>query len=171
MKDLYYLGIDPGVSGAYAILNRVGDVRSLGLYKERSDLIGFLRQGIDVRAALEKVHSMPKQGVSSTFTFGEATGVWRGILEAFSVPFELITPMTWQREILDFQITKEEKKEDETKKEHDCRTERNRRKKKEAVTAFVLRRYPDLYHLLKIKKNQGIADAICLALYARIRNA
>jgi hypothetical protein len=145
-----YLGIDPGASGAFAIISDIGDVKLVGLYPDRRILIDWLKQERSVSAALEKVNAMPGQGVTSMFTFGTTYGVMQGILEFAAVPFEFITPGKWQKAVLDFQIT-------------------DRKKRKTAITAFVLRRYPDLYHLLKVKKNQGIADAICLALYARLR--
>ena len=40
----------------------------------------------DVLAVLENVHSMPKQGVSSSFCFGEGKGIWEGILAALKFP-------------------------------------------------------------------------------------
>jgi crossover junction endodeoxyribonuclease RuvC len=169
MQNSHFLGIDPGVSGAFAVIKSIGEVELVGLFPDRRILIDWLKLGHTASAAVEKVTAMPGQGVVSMFTFGASFGFMCGVLEAYSVPYELITPKKWQGAILDFQLTKEVKKEDESKKEHACRVERDRRAKKEALTAFVLRRYPDLYHLLKIKKNQGIADAICLALYARLR--
>ena len=170
MQNSHFLGIDPGVSGAFAVIKSIGEVELVGLFPDRRILIDWLKLGHTASAAVEKVSAMPGQGVCSMFTFGYAYGIALGILEAHSVSHELITPQKWQDKVLDFQIPKEEKKENETKKEHDARLRRNTLARKKAITAFVLRRYPDLYHLLKIKKNQGIADAICLALYARVRS-
>lgn len=150
MQSKYFLGIDPGVSGAFAAIEDIGNVSLVGLYQDRKILIDWLKSGHTASAAVEKVSAMPGQGVVSMFTFGASFGLMCGVLEAYSVPYELITPGKWQKAILDFQVAE-------------------RKERKAATTAFVLRRYPDLYHLLKIKKNQGIADAICLALYARLR--
>ena len=169
MQISHFLGIDPGVSGAFAVIKSIGEVELVGLFPDRKILIDWLKSGHTASAAVEKVTAMPGQGVVSMFTFGASFGLMCGVLEAHAVPYELITPGKWQKAILDFQLVKEVKKEDETKKEHACRVERDRRAKKNALTEFVLRRYPDLHHLLRIKKNQGIADAICLALYARLR--
>jgi crossover junction endodeoxyribonuclease RuvC len=40
---------------------------------------------------------MPKQGVTSVFTFGVAFGVVRGVLAALHIPVTYITPQSWQR--------------------------------------------------------------------------
>ena len=50
-----------------------------------------------VKAYIEKVHSMPKQGVASSFKFGRSYGFLRGILVASQIPFEAVTPQVWQR--------------------------------------------------------------------------
>lgn len=48
-------------------------------------------------AYIERVHSMPKQGVASSFTFGRSYGFLRGCLIASGIPFEEVTPQTWQK--------------------------------------------------------------------------
>ena len=48
-------------------------------------------------AMIEKVHSMPKQGVKSSFTFGQGYGFLLGCLTALEIPFEYVTPQKWQR--------------------------------------------------------------------------
>ena len=48
-------------------------------------------------AFLEKVGAMPKQGVSSTFKFGQHYGLLRGLLVALQIPREFPTPQTWQK--------------------------------------------------------------------------
>jgi Holliday junction resolvasome RuvABC endonuclease subunit len=50
-----------------------------------------------VCAVIEHVHAMPKQGVSSTFKFGVGYGGLRMALIAASIPFEEVTPRTWQK--------------------------------------------------------------------------
>ena len=48
-------------------------------------------------AVLEKVHAMPRQGVVSSFKFGESFGFCQGMLVAAGVRFELHTPQKWQK--------------------------------------------------------------------------
>lgn len=47
---------------------------------------------------LEQVHSMPKQGVASTFKFGVGFGYIKGVLEAFRIPYQEIPPQRWKKE-------------------------------------------------------------------------
>lgn len=51
-----------------------------------------------VKCLLEKVHAMPKQGVTSMFNFGENYGYIQGLLEANSIPYEFVTPQKWKKE-------------------------------------------------------------------------
>jgi crossover junction endodeoxyribonuclease RuvC len=49
-------------------------------------------------AVLELVHSMPKQGLASTWKFGVNYGELRMALTATKIPFKEVTPQKWQRE-------------------------------------------------------------------------
>lgn len=94
-----YIGIDPGKAGAMALL-----------YSDRTETIPFdekayadrlgelLRTGQLVRCVVERVHSMPKQGVASSFNFGENYGFILGLLTAFAIPYETVLPNKWKRE-------------------------------------------------------------------------
>lgn len=53
----------------------------------------------DARAVIEKVHSMPKQGVASSFKFGQSYGFLRGLLIALEIPFQSVAPGVWQRSL------------------------------------------------------------------------
>lgn len=46
---------------------------------------------------IEKVHSMPHQGVASSFKFGTSFGFIIGVLTALKIPFEYVTPQKWQK--------------------------------------------------------------------------
>ena len=62
------------------------------------DVADFLRYGPDVdHAYIERVASMPGQGVASTFKFGRSYGFLRGLLVAFAIPFEEVAPGVWQK--------------------------------------------------------------------------
>jgi hypothetical protein len=47
----------------------------------------------------EKVASMPKQGVASTFAFGEAFGASKQALASSGIPWELVTPQKWKNHL------------------------------------------------------------------------
>jgi crossover junction endodeoxyribonuclease RuvC len=103
------IGIDPGISGGVAFLRPTD--RKLHVYdmptlqhsngKRRvhsetlADLIARYHQ-IAVLAVVEEVHSMPQQGVASTFAFGAAYGVVLGVLGAFHVPLLSVSPAVWK---------------------------------------------------------------------------
>jgi len=82
---------------------------------------------------------MPKQGVASTFTFGEAYGVAKGIFYALNIPIELVTPRRW-------------------KKEFDLTSDKN----ESLDMARML--WPDS-DKFKLKKHDGRAEAALIAMY------
>jgi crossover junction endodeoxyribonuclease RuvC len=97
-----YIGIDPGKSGGIAVLTG-SSVETQYLSATEADVWSFL-YGLstwpdreDSYAYIEKVHSMPRQGVASTFKFGQSYGFLRGILVAIRIPFEEVTPQAWQK--------------------------------------------------------------------------
>lgn len=99
---MIYLGVDPGASGAIAMIEVVGEpvnVESCKLCETPADVIAWIESHIvDGRtvARIEKVHAMPKQGVSSSFKFGQSFGWLLGVLDALRIPYEFVTPQKWQ---------------------------------------------------------------------------
>ena len=53
----------------------------------------------EIAAYLEKVNAFPGQGVASTWKFAEGYGVLKGLLTALKIPFTLVSPGVWQREL------------------------------------------------------------------------
>jgi crossover junction endodeoxyribonuclease RuvC len=97
----YYIGIDPGANGAVVILREDGNylLQLESAKASEHDIAQCIRicTGDNVVAIIEKVHAMPKQGVSSTFKFGRSYGVMIGILTALGIPYREVTPQTWQK--------------------------------------------------------------------------
>lgn len=110
------LGIDPGAGGALALFVTVQDTTSwpfLQLYDmpvivgkvgsrnrtqiSESLLAGLVRDMKPDIAWIEQVHAMPRQGVTSSFNFGLAFGLCRGVCAALNVPVQLIAPTVWKR--------------------------------------------------------------------------
>ena len=106
-------GWDPGSRGALVILHlgRDGLTTRVDSYRFSkhgpADLVEALVDARCKLAILEQVGAMPGQGVSSTFKFGAAYGMARGILTATATPWELRTPRRWQSR---FSIPKSETK-------------------------------------------------------------
>jgi len=103
------IGIDPGVSGAVAVYDEetleladVFDVPAATVGgKNRIDAYAFADKVSDFgsrvrRVTIERVGSMPKQGVSSSFAFGCSYGIAIGIVAALGYPIEYVTPMKWK---------------------------------------------------------------------------
>ena len=94
------IGVDPGASGAAAwYCNGVHHAHPFKDLTEVEILEMFEGVGRNSFAYLERVHSMPGQGVASTFKFGMNYGMLRMALIAASIGFETVTPTTWQRKL------------------------------------------------------------------------
>jgi hypothetical protein len=102
---MMFIGIDPGASGAIAVIDEFGAfVADLKLKDATErDVWEWLSNQTDaateIQAAVENVHSMPKQGVASSFKFGFSAGFLRGLLVASAIPFVVVSPQRWQKEI------------------------------------------------------------------------
>lgn len=157
-----YVGIDPGKDGAVSVITSAGEVfihdtptvdvgkGSKRAYDERAmaDLVyRIVDQHGPCVFALELVHSMPGQGVSSMFAMGEGFGLWKGVLAALRVPWTLVTPQRWKGALMDGQA------------------------KQKAASAIVAGRlYPAAAPLLFGSKGgakDGRADALLIAEYLR----
>ena len=93
----HYLGIDPGLSGGLALLNNIGQVERLDKMPatERDIWLWFSTLPPGTRAVIEKVHSMPEQGIASSFKFGYGFGGLVMALTATNIPFVPTTPQKW----------------------------------------------------------------------------
>ena len=94
------IGIDPGHSGAVAWQNK-GEHHAVP-FKDMGDgemLELFEGLGSHTFAYLENVHSMPGQGVSSTFKFGVHFGKLKMALTAAGIGYETVAPSKWQKKM------------------------------------------------------------------------
>jgi crossover junction endodeoxyribonuclease RuvC len=156
-----YIGIDPGKTGGVAaILEETVIVTPMILAGKDVDvgaMVDFLVKNIYLKstagkpcnaiACIEKVHSMPEQGVVSSFKFGFVTGVMHGIIRTLRIPLHTVTPQAWKKVILAGTL-----------------------KDKDAAIDFCRRVYPNV-NLLATERSRvphsGIADALCIAKYAQ----
>ena len=94
MRDVIYLGADPGKYGALCAIYPDGEIEyestPLVLPLSKNSVVDAIRVGefvdqlshMDIVFVIENVHSMPGQGVSSTFKFGHTTGIVTGAVVA-----------------------------------------------------------------------------------------
>lgn len=92
------IGIDPGLDGAVAALDVGGEFAHLEpLAGFKPDTILHLCRGFSALVVIEKAQAMPKQGVSSMFTYGTGYGRLIGWCEAHNLPHMLVTPHQWTK--------------------------------------------------------------------------
>ena len=155
MENKAVIGIEPGVQGGIAVLSgseliftaRCPRIKMNGTWEyDPGEMAKILRthKHLNPIVYLEKVHSMPKQGVRSMFNFGKGFGMWIAMAAAFEMPLQLVTPQVWKKKIL-----------------------ANTDKSKGAAILKAKQLFPnvDLKPGRLIKDHDGIAEAICIALY------
>lgn len=99
----YVLGIDVGKTGGFAVYD--GETNSIvykcampnGEYSIYSELKHIRDSYKDLYIAIENVHSMPQQGVASTWVFGVHFGVLIGIIIALGIRCARVTPNVWKK--------------------------------------------------------------------------
>ena len=103
-RPTFICGIDPGQSGGIALLPLIATRSSAAefTYKmpdteaDTAELLAEFAPKI-ITTFIEAVHSMPKQGVASSFKFGRSYGFLRGLLVGMRIPFEEVSPQKWQK--------------------------------------------------------------------------
>lgn len=146
------LAIDPGLTGAWALYwpatgnLKIGDMplteTGHRAYEvDGSKLAQIAREKNIALAVIERVHSMPKQGVASTFKFGQAYGAALACLQAWSLPVYKVPPQVWKRAL---GLTG---------------------KDKNAARLKALEAFPDFAFYFARKKDHGRAEAALLALW------
>lgn len=102
MTPGYYMGVDPGGSGSICVVNMSAfPVLHMPLknatdhdIKEMLEMVKG--NGHPIYCAFEKVHAMPKQGVSSTFKFGQSFGALIAHITWAGAKYEMVPPRKWQ---------------------------------------------------------------------------
>lgn len=147
------IGFDPGNSGAWTLLGPRGSLLDFGRFPLRQhgrrkvvsalDLAWTLRDRGLQHAAVEEVHAMPGQGVSSMFTFGRGLGVIEGLLGSWGITPSYYRPKAWQAVMLEG-------------------LPRGTQVKQSAVSRAV-ELWPSLAEPLEVKAAWGVADAALIA--------
>jgi crossover junction endodeoxyribonuclease RuvC len=147
------LGIDPGLSGALAIVEVTDHVPALidaidmpvagtGA-KARVDVIAVTKW-ISGHAPsivyVERAQAFPGQGASSTFAYGRSVGAIEAAVALTNLPFILVEPAVWKRKL------------------------RLPGKDKEAARQRALQLFPRSHALLIRKKDHGRAEAALIVV-------
>jgi crossover junction endodeoxyribonuclease RuvC len=97
------IGIDPGVSGAYAVhingvLDEVNDLPVLGGRIDGGALAHTLKDfhPDDSVIYLEDTHAMPKNGSIASFSLGLNTGIIIGVCQSLRHPLVRVRPAAWK---------------------------------------------------------------------------
>lgn len=149
------VGIDPGLKGALAALHVppapqrpcLADVIDMPVAGGEVSpvLVGdWLRtwSASCVLVVIEKVHSMPEQGVASSFNFGRSRGVLEGACGALALPVELPSPAGWKK---DMKLSKD----------------------KDGARHMALKMWPQRSDLFQRVKDDGRAEACLMAEWGR----
>jgi crossover junction endodeoxyribonuclease RuvC len=160
MSPKTIIGIDPGQTGAVAALfigtdgkvfAEMTDTPTEQVTKGKkkateylpSEMARLLSEYPNAHCFIEKVGAMPGQGVTSMFNFGKGFGLWIGILAGLKIPYTLVTPQAWKKEIMQGVADKD------------------------AARGVAMRLYPKTSGELSRKKDIGRADALLIAEYGR----
>ena len=145
------LAIDPGLNNGIAILDcerrllLATEIPVIGEgANKRLNLISFadiLTQFSIRHAVVEDVAAMPKQGLTSTFRFGRASGSFEGALAALKIPTSFIRPAIWKRDI------------------------GARAKRDEDIRALAIQTWPDQAHRFARKRDHNRAEAALIGLW------
>lgn len=108
---MIYVGIDPGLHGAFAVMDAFGGLTQLVdlpvsrdgklAWIDGSELFYALSwdKNSPVSVTIERVHSMPRQGVASSFQFGVTVGSILSVLQVKQMPIEFVSPSKWKRDL------------------------------------------------------------------------
>ena len=154
------LGVDPGISGGWAVVNGGGKLIVAGVFPTKivkkngknSYAIDGLAMASLIQATeathafVENVHSRPRQ--AGQFTFGLNTGLIHGLLYANGLEINLVSPASWKA------VWGIKRGEDETKAQ-----------KKTEARHLVQNLYPEQASVFERVKDDGVAEAVLIALY------
>ncbi len=150
------IGIDPGLSGAIAVLedNNVLQILDMPVMAEgkknkrqlnSAELVRLLKENIikneEVSIVVEQVNAMPGQGVTSMFNFGQTFGAIKGICAALNLPIFFVRPSKWKKH---YELINSSKDASRTK---------------------AIEMYPSLSSELSKKKDVNKSDAILIARF------
>jgi|TARA_B110000967_G_C18642799_1_gene439382 crossover junction endodeoxyribonuclease RuvC len=150
------IGIDPGLSGAIAILddNKIIELFDMPVMPDGKKnkrqlnsalLVKLIKDNIknleNTVMIVEQVNAMPGQGVTSMFNFGQTFGAIKGICAALGLPIFFVRPAKWKKH---FELINSSKDASRTK---------------------AIEMYPYISEQLAKKKDVNKSDAILIARF------
>jgi len=114
MEGVYYLGIDPGKSGAFALIDSRGNIsekhvmpvvkakgsKSVYDVQRIASLLQGLLEDRKVKVILEKTQPFPGTGAVTCWSLGYCEGMIEALLVSNKVPYQLVRPNIWQKKVL-----------------------------------------------------------------------
>lgn len=105
MENRVYLGIDVGSKG-FITLNTGSEFKFYSIADndiyQLSDIFRDIKNEYpNVVCVMELIHAIFGSSAKATFAFGEINGILKGLLMANKIPYHLVPPKTWQKEIWD----------------------------------------------------------------------
>ena len=102
MKQIAYVGIDPGVKGAYCILvpetSEVLFYKTTGKTIETIDYFKAAQVKYNIRCIMiEDVHSIFGTSARSNFIFGKNVGIVQTVANSLGERVDLVAPKKWQK--------------------------------------------------------------------------
>ena len=168
-----HIGIDPGKNGGIAIISEtntiVYKIPLIGKVIDLQELNKIFKsvKGENPHAVLEDVHSIHGVPATTNFVLGECRGNLLMALVIYDIPFTLVQPKAWQKEMFqgvpEMYKTTSKKKDDEVIKKNKVDT-------KAMALVACKRIFPevDLRATEKSKvAHDGIVDALLMAEYCR----
>lgn len=103
MEDKLYIGIDVGAKGFISTqINGHWEHFSIAdndLYQLSKIMQGIRLKNANIACVIEDVHALFGSSAKSTFQFGFNKGYLVGLLAANDIPYTLVSPSVWQREL------------------------------------------------------------------------
>jgi hypothetical protein len=98
------VGIDPGVTGAYAVhengtLIAVEDLPVLEGRIDGKELCDLLIDASPHAVYLENTQAMPKNGSIASYSLGLNTGIIIGVIQSLSYPLVRVRPAEWKKKM------------------------------------------------------------------------
>lgn len=154
-----FCGFDCGEKGAIAFIDAEAKLVSYAQYESHQDYMIDLKGFKPILTAVEKLWGYPVSSAGANFNLGWHYGRTQLILEQCGVSYQEVAAQTWQGQILNYRGNKV------------IKGAAKKKESKMASIGFVQKKYPQVVlpskTLKQIDESSGIADAICIALYAR----